>query len=51
MQALRSQSKAARVFTRVAAVTGLVIIGIHYNQHQERQVSGNPFVLWYMCVA
>lgn len=37
MQAWRSQSKAAKVFTRVAVATGLVIIGIHYNQHQERQ--------------
>ena len=34
----QSQSKGAKVFTRVAVVTGLVIIGIHYNQHQERQV-------------
>lgn len=34
----QSQSKGARVFTRVAVVTGLVIVGIHYNQHQERQV-------------
>lgn len=33
----QSQSKGARVFTRVAVVTGLIIVGIHYNQHQERQ--------------
>lgn len=31
-------SKALRVFTRVAAGTVLVILGIHLNQHQERQV-------------
>jgi hypothetical protein len=31
-------SKGARVFSRVAAVTGLVVLAIHYNQHQERQV-------------
>lgn len=38
------QSKGARVFKRVALVTGLVIIGIHYNQHQERQV-----LWWLLC--
>lgn len=34
----QSQSKGAKVFTRVAVLTGLIIVGIHYNQHQERQV-------------
>jgi hypothetical protein len=33
-----SESKGARVFGRVALVTGLIVVAIHYNQHQERQV-------------
>lgn len=33
-----ADSKGARVFGRVAAVTALVVAAIHYNQHQERQV-------------
>jgi hypothetical protein len=33
-----SESKGARVFGRVAVVTGLIVVAIHYNQHQERQV-------------
>jgi hypothetical protein len=41
----QSQSKGAKVFTRVAVVTGLIIVGIHYNQHQERQVGGGE-LLW-----
>ncbi|WIA11185.1 hypothetical protein OEZ85_011315 [Tetradesmus obliquus] len=32
-----SESKGARVFGRVAVVTGLIVVAIHYNQHQERQ--------------
>jgi hypothetical protein len=33
-----SESKGVRVFGRVALVTGLIVVAIHYNQHQERQV-------------
>lgn len=38
MRSWLAESKGARVFTRVAVVTGLVVVAIHYNQHQERQV-------------
>jgi hypothetical protein len=43
----QSQSKGAKVFTRVAVMTGLTIVAIHYNQHQERQVGGGV-LLWHL---